>query len=48
MKTIAIALIVAAPAFAQDALVSTDWAWEHLKDPAVRFLDVSVDPGVYE
>jgi thiosulfate/3-mercaptopyruvate sulfurtransferase len=33
---------------AQDALVSTQWVAEHLADPKVRILEVSVDPGVYE
>jgi len=33
---------------AQDALVTTQWVAEHLKDPKVRVVEVSVDPGVYE
>ena len=33
---------------AQDALVSTQWVADHLKDPKVRVVEVSVDPGVYE
>jgi thiosulfate/3-mercaptopyruvate sulfurtransferase len=33
---------------AQDALVSTQWVADHLKDPKVRLVEVSVDPGVYE
>lgn len=33
---------------AQDALVSTQWVADHLKDPKVRIVEVSVDPGVYE
>jgi thiosulfate/3-mercaptopyruvate sulfurtransferase len=31
-----------------DALVSVDWAREHLDDPTVRFLEVDVDTGAYE
>jgi thiosulfate/3-mercaptopyruvate sulfurtransferase len=29
------------------ALVSTDWALEHLDDPAVRFVEVDVDTALY-
>ena len=31
-----------------DALVSTDWAVEHLTDPAVRLVEVDVDTTAYE
>ena len=31
-----------------DALVSTDWAVEHLNDPEVRFVEVDVDTTAYE
>jgi len=31
-----------------DALVSTDWAAEHLNDPKVRFIEVDVDTSSYE
>ncbi|RIK38912.1 MAG: sulfurtransferase [Chloroflexi bacterium] len=30
------------------AVVSTDWVAEHLDDPNVRLIEVSVNPGVYE
>ena len=30
------------------ALVSADWAKEHLADPAVRFVEVDVDTAAYE
>jgi thiosulfate/3-mercaptopyruvate sulfurtransferase len=33
---------------AQDVLVTTDWAAQNLRNEKVRFVDVSVDPGVYE
>src|SRR5262245_20759252 len=33
---------------AQDALVSTQWVADHLADPRVRLVEVSVDPRVYE
>jgi len=33
---------------AQDALVSTQWVADHLKDPKVRVVEVSVDSAVYE
>jgi thiosulfate/3-mercaptopyruvate sulfurtransferase len=48
--TIAVAALLAAavPAFAQDAVVSTDWVFKNLTNEKVRILDVSVDPGVYE
>ena len=35
-------------ALAQESLVSTEWAYENLKNDKVRFVEVSVDPGVYE
>jgi thiosulfate/3-mercaptopyruvate sulfurtransferase len=31
-----------------DALVSVDWARDHLDDPTVRFLEVDVDTAAYE
>src|SRR5688572_179767 len=52
MKSVLIAAALAAalahPARAQEALVSTDWVSQHLADPKVRIVEVSVDPGVYE
>ena len=33
---------------AQEALVSTDWVFQNLRDPKVRLVEVSVDPGAYE
>lgn len=33
---------------ASDYLVSTEWLENHLNDPAVRVIEVSVVPGVYE
>src|SRR5262245_64572064 len=44
----AILIAVAAPAAAQDALVSPDWVMQHAKDPKVRIVEVSVDPGLDE
>jgi thiosulfate/3-mercaptopyruvate sulfurtransferase len=44
----AIVCALAAGIHAQDALVSTQWVADHLKDAKVRVLEVSVDPGVYE
>ena len=41
-------ILTAAAAQAQDVLVTTDWAMENLRNPKVRFVEVSVDPGVYE
>jgi len=35
-------------ALSQDVLVSTEWAYENLRNEKVRFVEVSVDPGVYE
>lgn len=46
-----LALVLAAVATvsrAGDALVTTDWLADHLEDPTVRIVEVSVDPGVYE
>ncbi len=43
-----LALAAAAPAAAQDVLVTTDWVFQNLRDDRVRVLEVSVDPGVYE
>ena len=34
--------------YATDALVSADWALEHLSDPGVRFVEVDVDTSIYE
>ena len=51
MKPSLIALLfaVSAPgAAAQDALVSTDWVFQNAKNPKVRIVEVSVDPGLYE
>lgn len=44
----AIGLIWAAAAGASEYLVSTDWLEKNLKDPKVRVVEVSVNPGVYE
>ena len=38
----------AAKVHAQDALVSTEWVHQHARDPKVRIVEVSVDPGLYE
>jgi thiosulfate/3-mercaptopyruvate sulfurtransferase len=35
-------------AAASGALVSTDWVGQNLRNPAVRIVEVSVEPGVYE
>jgi thiosulfate/3-mercaptopyruvate sulfurtransferase len=32
----------------EEVVVSTDWVAEHLDDPTVRLIEVSVVPGVYE
>jgi thiosulfate/3-mercaptopyruvate sulfurtransferase len=46
---IALFIAVASPAaFAQDALVSTDWVMQNAKNAKVRVVEVSVDPGLYE
>jgi thiosulfate/3-mercaptopyruvate sulfurtransferase len=34
--------------YATDALVSADWALEHLSDPDIRFVEVDVDTSIYE
>ncbi len=50
-KTLLIAaatLALALPVAAQEVLVTTDWVSQHLTDPKVRLVEVSVDPGVYE
>lgn len=46
----ALALLAAASATAQHAkfLVSTDWLEQNLKNPKVRVVEVSVNPGLYE
>ena len=51
MKRTALLVVVAlitATAFAQQALVSTDWLADNLQNPSVRVVEVSVNPGVYE
>jgi thiosulfate/3-mercaptopyruvate sulfurtransferase len=48
VMTVAVVLAAAVPAVAQDVLVTTDWAWNQAKNPKVRIVEVSVDPGVYE
>lgn len=49
MAGAAVFLFSATAAQAADGpLVSTDWLTQHLKDPKVRVLEVSVVPGVYE
>ncbi|MBR8656929.1 sulfurtransferase [Achromobacter sp. Marseille-Q0513] len=47
---VALTLLAAAPATAQHAkfLVSTDWLEQNLKNPKVRVVEVSVNPGLYE
>ncbi|MFN3485069.1 MAG: sulfurtransferase, partial [Planctomycetota bacterium] len=45
---LAFALTAATPAAAQDALVTTDWVFQNLRDDRIRLVEVSVDPGVYE
>lgn len=45
----AVATVVAGwGAQASDALVSTEWLEKNLKDPKVRVIEVSVNPGVFE
>jgi thiosulfate/3-mercaptopyruvate sulfurtransferase len=39
---------VADPTATREALVTTDWAREHLDDPKVRFLEVDVDTDSYD
>jgi thiosulfate/3-mercaptopyruvate sulfurtransferase len=34
--------------YANDALVSADWALAHLKDPTIRFVEVDVDTTIYD
>jgi len=34
--------------YAKDVLVDSDWALQHLDDPAVRFVEVDVDTSAYE
>ncbi len=41
-------LAAALPAAAQDVLVTTDWVMENAKNPKVRIVEVSVEPGNYE
>jgi len=36
------------PGYANDVLVSADWAQAHLDDPSVRFVEVDVDTTSYE
>jgi len=51
MKLILVAFFLVAAthaALAQDALVSTDWVFQNVKNPKVRIVEVSVDPGLYE
>src|SRR5262245_20814809 len=43
-----VCVLAAGRIHAQDALVSTQWVADHLSDPKVRVIEVSVDPGVYE
>jgi thiosulfate/3-mercaptopyruvate sulfurtransferase len=42
------AALVLLAAAGQDVLVTTDWAYDNLRNENVRFVEVSVDPGVYE
>jgi len=48
LTTLFALLGVASTASAQDALVSTEWVFENAKNPKVRVVEVSVDPGIYE
>lgn len=52
MKRFATALMVGVVAFgsalASQIVVSTDWVAENLRNPSVRIVEVSVEPGVYE
>lgn len=36
------------PEVLPEVLVETDWLAEHLNDPAVRLIDVHIDPALYE
>ncbi len=38
---------MAANGYANDALVSADWALQHLDDPTVQFVEVDVDTTIY-
>jgi thiosulfate/3-mercaptopyruvate sulfurtransferase len=40
--------LVAAAVGAQDALVTTEWLADNLRNPNVKVVEVSVNPGVYE
>ena len=48
IRTLIALVALSSTAFAQDALVTTEWAFQNAKNPKVRFVEVSVDPGVYE
>jgi thiosulfate/3-mercaptopyruvate sulfurtransferase len=52
MKRFATALMVGVVAFgsalASQTVVSTDWVAQNLRNPSVRIVEVSVEPGVYE
>ncbi len=52
MKRFATALMVGVVAFgsalASQIVVSTDWVAQNLRNPSVRIVEVSVEPGVYE
>ncbi|MFW5688228.1 MAG: rhodanese-like domain-containing protein, partial [Spirochaetota bacterium] len=45
---VALVLLAGAVAFAQDALVSTEWLANNLQNPSVKIVEVSVNTGVYE
>lgn len=45
---VAVGVVWSAAAAASEYLVSTDWLEKNLKDPKVRIIEVSVNPGVYE
>jgi thiosulfate/3-mercaptopyruvate sulfurtransferase len=45
---LSIAAVLLSVAAGDEALVSTEWAYENLGKEKVRFVEVSVDPGVYE
>jgi thiosulfate/3-mercaptopyruvate sulfurtransferase len=42
------ALMVSAGAWAAEPLVTAEWAQQNLENPKVRFVEVSVDTGVYQ
>jgi thiosulfate/3-mercaptopyruvate sulfurtransferase len=46
--TAAAGLVWASAVFASDALVTTDWVAQNLRNPKVRIVEVSVEPGVFE